>query len=490
MTGLYSDTAPFGGSYGDSLACSADGKTIVVSAQYHSYPDESLRGLVYVYDRVGLSTNLVGILTAPSGTGLLGNDLACSADGKTIVVGAKADNSAYVFDRVGNTFNEVGILTGRYSNDPDHYFCKTVACSADGNVIVVSDTKNQNPDIFSEDESGLVYVYDRNGDNFNEVGILTGTGGDFGISLATSFDGNTIVVGASTAFHPELTTVKTGVVYVYDREYEGVGTGVTYKQVGILTGTYATDASDYFGSSVATNIDGNIIIVGASGDEVVGTSHQGVTYVYDRKNDLGVGVGTIFRQVGILTGSNPSNSGTANWDAFGSKVACSADGNVIAISAPHDEIASVTPDKSGVIYTFNRQGDIFTEVGVITSVNAFPSGHLGHSIACSKDLKHIYAGEASSLAGQTPNYVNFFDQTTVARDAITATDTGVLITGDLNVTGDITAFYTSDERLKDNITPIDDPLEKVISISGNTFDWNQNSNKSGHDVGVIAQEIK
>ena len=44
--------------------------------------------------------------------------------------------------------------------------------------------------------------------------------------------------------------------------------------------------------------------------------------------------------------------------------------------------------------------------------------------------------------------------------------------------------------MKDNITPIDDPLAKVISISGNTFDWNQNSNKSGYDVGVIAQEIK
>jgi len=44
--------------------------------------------------------------------------------------------------------------------------------------------------------------------------------------------------------------------------------------------------------------------------------------------------------------------------------------------------------------------------------------------------------------------------------------------------------------LKDNIAPIDDPLAKVLSISGNTFDWNEKSNKSGHDVGVIAQEIE
>lgn len=61
---------------------------------------------------------------------------------------------------------------------------------------------------------------------------------------------------------------------------------------------------------------------------------------------------------------------------------------------------------------------------------------------------------------------------------------------DLLVTGDITAFSTSDERLKDNIKPIDNPLEKVMKISGNTFSWNENSRNSGDGIGVIAQEIE
>ena len=65
----------------------------------------------------------------------------------------------------------------------------------------------------------------------------------------------------------------------------------------------------------------------------------------------------------------------------------------------------------------------------------------------------------------------------------------VVVGGGLSVTGDITAFYTSDQRLKDNVTPIEDPLTKVLSISGNTYDWNENSGKEGHDVGVIAQEV-
>ena len=63
--------------------------------------------------------------------------------------------------------------------------------------------------------------------------------------------------------------------------------------------------------------------------------------------------------------------------------------------------------------------------------------------------------------------------------------------GNLVCMGDITAFAASDERLKDNITPIPNALDKVISISGNTFNWNSASSKEGQgDTGVIAQEIE
>ena len=60
----------------------------------------------------------------------------------------------------------------------------------------------------------------------------------------------------------------------------------------------------------------------------------------------------------------------------------------------------------------------------------------------------------------------------------------------LEVSGDIIAYYSSDERLKDNVSRIDDPLAKVISISGNTFDWREESGHEGSDTGVIAQEVE
>ena len=75
-------------------------------------------------------------------------------------------------------------------------------------------------------------------------------------------------------------------------------------------------------------------------------------------------------------------------------------------------------------------------------------------------------------------------------EKLSTTAAGISISGDLLCTGDITAFSSSDETLKDNITPISDPLMKVMSISGNTFDWNEKSGKTGSDTGVIAQEVE
>jgi hypothetical protein len=56
---------------------------------------------------------------------------------------------------------------------------------------------------------------------------------------------------------------------------------------------------------------------------------------------------------------------------------------------------------------------------------------------------------------------------------------------------DIIAFASSDKRLKDNITPISNPIKKIQKIGGYEFDWNDKQDTyEGHDIGVIAQEIE
>lgn len=68
---------------------------------------------------------------------------------------------------------------------------------------------------------------------------------------------------------------------------------------------------------------------------------------------------------------------------------------------------------------------------------------------------------------------------------------GIRAAGPIVSVGNIIAYASSDERLKENIKPIDNALDKVKSIGGYEFDWNDNQKDfTGHDIGVIAQEIQ
>jgi hypothetical protein len=72
--------------------------------------------------------------------------------------------------------------------------------------------------------------------------------------------------------------------------------------------------------------------------------------------------------------------------------------------------------------------------------------------------------------------------------------------GELRATDDITAFYSSDVALKENIHNISSASEKIEQLNGVLFDWKQDfiDSKGGEDgyfvrktdVGVIAQEVE
>ena len=66
--------------------------------------------------------------------------------------------------------------------------------------------------------------------------------------------------------------------------------------------------------------------------------------------------------------------------------------------------------------------------------------------------------------------------------------------GRIDASGDVVAYSTSDKNFKENITPIENPIEKIRMISGNTYDWKADMKEfhgfEGNDVGVIAQEIE
>jgi hypothetical protein len=113
-----------------------------------------------------------------------------------------------------------------------------------------------------------------------------------------------------------------------------------------------------------------------------------------------------------------------------------------------------------------------------------------------------WAEIATADNGTEPIYVRQYTGvfTTVARTLTLLDGSGnSLIPGNLYCNSNIVAYYSSDQRLKENVIPIDNALSKVMQIRGVNFDWTDDYLKDQtndeyftrkHDVGVIAQEIE
>jgi len=94
--------------------------------------------------------------------------------------------------------------------------------------------------------------------------------------------------------------------------------------------------------------------------------------------------------------------------------------------------------------------------------------------------------------GNTHDYV-FFDASHGMRFYTAgAEDMRLDNSGNLHVDNDVVAASTtiSDERLKDNVTTIENPLDKIKALRGVEYDWNAGSRKGKHDLGLIAQEVE
>lgn len=100
-----------------------------------------------------------------------------------------------------------------------------------------------------------------------------------------------------------------------------------------------------------------------------------------------------------------------------------------------------------------------------------------------------YAGGANTLSGPgsyDPN-INAFLITSGSSNTTLLRVSG---SGQLDVKGDIIAYSTfasSDERLKNNIAPIENATDKLMELNPSQFEW---TNQTGLDFGLIAQDVE
>lgn len=273
-----------GDQFGISNTISRDGNTIVVGAR-HSYVGGVDVGAAYVFVKNSGVWSQQAKLVASDGAfnDQFGQSVAISSDGNTVIVGAHGQDvggsdagAAYIFVRSGTTWTQQTKLQATDKQAGD-WFGINVALSANGNTALVGaryeDTGALN--------AGAAYVFTRGGTNWAQQAKLQSgnkyVNAWFGHSVALSVDGNTALISA----RQETVSGKTmaGALYAFTRSSGGVWT----QQQRIVVSNPKTDMN--LGHTISLSDDGNIALVGALADSTYGTD-SGSAFFFVRNNGV------------------------------------------------------------------------------------------------------------------------------------------------------------------------------------------------------------
>ena len=280
--------------------------------------------------------------------------------------GCTNSNSVLVADDINNG---IGYIKASNTDSGDQ-FGHAVAISGDGRVLAVgahfedSDSTDRQNNAATEADYGAVYIYVN--DPIRSW-ILTdyikadnpGPGDEFGYSIALDYDGDTLAVGAR--FEDGRTpqdradndvSTDSGAVYVYHKTNDAWSTATYLKPTTIQQNVH-------FGYSVSLDSSGNILAVGAIGENVNANTNAGAVYIFERVDgswSLDRNKITVFKAPQHGTEDNITD------EFFGTAVSLSADGNKLAVGAPGDDSAAGGINNrinefntnSGAVYVFSR----------------------------------------------------------------------------------------------------------------------------------------
>jgi hypothetical protein len=294
-------------------------------------------------------------------------------------------------------------------------------------------------------------------------GFLVGNSGSSGSMYVSPQDENTVngswgIANDTADIWLNYRGYQDGFSYFRDtRIGNGKGTAITYwngdtgnMMIGTTTDSgYKLEVNGSFYSTsgviqTATN-DSEVLVLrnsGGNSGSVQGVTHLGINF-------FSVGTNSPVR----ITAYQNGVSGYAGGMYFSTRSANSDSAPVEAMRITHDQLIGLGP-----VSSFTTTHRVWIDKGSSTYA-VYSQGSI-----------QVNAGAIG--VGVTPSAT----------------------TGRIDAGNDIVAYSTSDSRLKENITPIANALDKVKSLTGVEFDWKEETKDvhgyEGHDVGVIAQEVQ
>lgn len=235
-----------------------------------------------------------------------GSFINMNANGTVVIIGAPSamdagimKGKARVFEWNGTSWIQKGSdFVGTSQGD---VFGDSVSISSDGTIIAVGAPGFNNP----SSPPGYTRVYEWNGSNYIQKGtdiIGEANGNSSGTAVSLSGDGSIIAIGAGS------NSGANGNFSGHCRIFEWSGTSWIQKGADID----GEAAQDFFGNSVSISASGNIVAVGAAGNDGNGTT-SGHVRVYEWN-------GTTWLQKGV------DIDGEGLVRSFGSTLSLSSDG--------------------------------------------------------------------------------------------------------------------------------------------------------------------
>jgi hypothetical protein len=485
FTGSFTGVGNFVGLEADSVAYeNVTGKPALVSGSSQvSYPNLSNipSGIISSSAQIDVLFNIDGLISGSSQVSYpgLSNIPSGIVSGSSQVTpllptGVISGSSQVVYTSLSSI--PAGIVSGSTQVQFNDITNNPFSSSA-SNITITAGKK-----IRSSDENTIIIA-----ENIDVEGNITLLGAVDGVDIAAfkgdfdAFKVKTFVTGSSQVSYPSLSNIPSGIVSGSSQL-----SGTTITDLTIVNLTTVNETASVIFSSGSNRF-------GDFGNDT--HSFTGSVQVSGSFTLIGTSTATSYN--GTINATNGVVSGSAQIDGslLGSNKTITIGSTSTTLGGTSTTIAGLTSVTSTTfVGALTGNASTATTLATARTING-TSFNGGADIT----IPNLVSGSSQITLSSTTGYGTVINQNLLTTSNVQHNSLGIgmaasATAGRIDATNDVVAYSSSDIRFKENIKPIENALEKISKISGNTYDWKE-ENKiehgyEGNDVGVIAQEIE